>query len=315
MKSCHDLSTRRVPGGIPASPIPSFAERKTEVGSIAASGQIFVARSARTVLWTIVQVTAATTIQLLLNGQPLSQAYTVPAGSVLRFAGCLLPNNCTLSLILSPATTANWEVVWLPKFIPEFIVHDTSISFGSATGTVATVNAALIPGTKATYGAFATSFTPAATPTDVITVQGDGTHVIRLVRLTILAQATAAGAPLTVILGGNSSLDTGGTSASPALRPVDPNDVAIGTIASVNRYTANPAALGVAAGISFVGSLPVNAVGGATQTPLDIIFGAIPGAKFPVINTSVQQITLNFQGVALPAGFVIPFVYVELTLD
>lgn len=311
----HDLSTRLVPGGVPASPIPSFTKLYRTVGSISASGKIFDPNAACTVLWVLVQVTAATTIQLAVDNVPVSPPLNVPAGTVIRFAGTLLPNNSRLSFLLTGTTTANFSVAWIKQFFPEFISHDTAVSFGSSTGTVATVNAALIPGTKATYGAFGSSFTPAATPTDVITVQGDGTHVIRLTRLTLLAQATAAGAPLTVIVAGNSTLDTGGTFASPSLRPIDPNDAAIGTIATVNRYTANPAVLGTAQGVSFVGSLPVNAIGGVTQTPLDIIYGAIPGAKLPTVNNNAQQIVLNFQGAALPAGFVIPFFYVELTLD
>jgi len=177
------------------------------------------------------------------------------------------------------------------------------------------VLAAPIPGTKATYGALASAFTPAATPTDVLVIVGDGTHVIRLVRLTMLAHATAAGAPLQVIIQGRSTLNTGGTSASPTSRAIDQSDSSIGTIATVNRYTVNPTSLGTDAAVSFIGPLPVNASGGTTQAVLDVQFGSLPGAKLPTIRTNTQMIALNFQTVALPAGFGIDYIYVEYTLD
>lgn len=169
-------------------------------------------------------------------------------------------------------------------------------------------------GRKPTYVSFASAFTPPATPSDVWTLQGDGTKVLRLVRLTILAHATAAAAPIFVIVTGRTSLDTGGTSASPSVNPIDPADAAIGTVATINRYTVNPAGLGVGGGTSFVGALPVNASGGTTQVALDITFGGLPGAKLPTINTNVQQIALNFQAAVLPAGFGIDFIFGEFTV-
>lgn len=178
----------------------------------------------------------------------------------------------------------------------------------------ATVAVATVAGTKPTYGAFLAAFTPAATPTDVLTISGDGTQIIRLVRLTMMAHATAASAPIPVLIQGTTSLNTGGTVGAGSPRPIDPSDAAIGTIAVVNRYTVNPVSVGGAGGLAFIGSLPVNASGAATQAILDVPFGSLPGAKIPVVRTNVQQISLNFQGVALPAGFGIDYIYVEFTL-
>lgn len=91
--------------------------------------------------------------------------------------------------------------------------------------------------TIATYRT-ATNWTPTATAaTDIFTVTGSATTVVRVNHIGISCTATAAVAT-DVILQLRSTADTGGSSSSAPLNRLDPNDPA--PTATVLAYTANP---------------------------------------------------------------------------
>jgi hypothetical protein len=91
------------------------------------------------VQWILVQTTQATTLQLLLSGQPYGLALTLGAGAVVRFAGSLLTNNETLALLTTVATNLSLEIVWVKDCHPE-IVLDTAVVYAGATVGIAPIN-------------------------------------------------------------------------------------------------------------------------------------------------------------------------------
>jgi len=104
--------------------------------------------------------------------------------------------------------------------------------------------------------------TPAAAPTDVITIQGSGTKLIRVVSVKIYIEATAGGiADILLIL--RSTATTGGTSSAPTIGRTDPD--AGNPTAAVLVWTANPAALGTLT--ANIGAAKVGFVSSGTAVP------------------------------------------------
>lgn len=119
-----DLSTRQP---VPRSPIQVFSKRNTVIGSLTSSGQIFKPNGSCTVLYVLVQILSATTIQLQENSAPVSAPYLLPANSIIRFAGRFLSGNEVLSLSLSPSASIVYEIVWLKDFDTTFLVAETQV--------------------------------------------------------------------------------------------------------------------------------------------------------------------------------------------
>jgi hypothetical protein len=95
-------------------------------------------------------------------------------------------------------------------------------------------------GQKATYSATKVGLVPAASPTDVFTVTGGATVVVRVTHIEI-SGTTDSPVPVALdcLLLKRSTADTAGTSTnSPALIPHDSGDVP--AVATVLAYTANP---------------------------------------------------------------------------
>lgn len=95
-------------------------------------------------------------------------------------------------------------------------------------------------GTRATYSASA-QLAPAATATDVFTITGSATKTVRILRVQLTGQATAA-ANVVIALAKRSAANTGGTSAAITAVPHDSTDAA--ATATVLNYSVNPAGLG-----------------------------------------------------------------------
>ncbi len=140
-----------------------------------------------------------------------------------------------------------------------------------------------LEGTRAAY-TLAGIVTPAATPTDVITIAGSASKVVRVVRAAIYPVATAAGIVPALLLR-RSTANSGGTSSSPTIGQHATADNA--PTAVVKVYTANPAGLG-----TLVANL---------------------GAKQTSIVTSGGYLPLEFDGVRDGAGALKPYVLVGTT--
>jgi hypothetical protein len=156
-----------------------------------------------------------------------------------------------------------------------------------------------LPGRLYTYSATITGLAPAASATDLVTLSGSATKVVRVLRHDCVGTSTAAGS---VVLNSimRSTADTAGTSTSPAAVPYDSNNVAATGV--VKAYTANPT-LGTAIGtplrtISF-NTAPASAAG---STAASVRYDDIVTAQVPTLRGVAQSLALNAAGVTLPSG-------------
>lgn len=92
-------------------------------------------------------------------------------------------------------------------------------------------------GARQTYSAAVTDLAVATAPTDVFTITGSATKVIRILKLTISGTKTTAGVIDIEVLF-RSSANTGGTIVTAVAQPHDSNNAA--ATAVVRGYTANP---------------------------------------------------------------------------
>ena len=157
---------------------------------------------------------------------------------------------------------------------------------------------------KATFSASGT-FTPVATPTDIIKIVGSASKIVRVISVYLLTTNTAAGSQQFFLIRRNSD-DTGGTFIAATPVPLDSIDNATAT---VGHYTANPV-LGNSIG-------NVNIVRRASTVPAPGVFGTIshePGGemlpwgqnsimdRFVTLRGTNQILAVNFAGAGLVTG-------------
>ena len=166
--------------------------------------------------------------------------------------------------------------------------------------------AAPVDGTKATYSHARSTFTIAATPTDIAILNGGAGKTVRILRIELDALCTAATASaLEVQLIKRSTANTGGTSTgSPTPVAHDSGDPA--GVSALTCYTANPSAVGTSLGIIRDGKIiPVLSPFTATDFPqhdkLIWDFGTRPD-KALVLNSALEGYAINLVGATIPAG-------------
>lgn len=159
---------------------------------------------------------------------------------------------------------------------------------------------------KPTYFA-AGSFTPAATPTDLVTILGSASKTVRVVSLKLSTTNTAAGSQEFVLLR-RSAANTGGTFVAATAVAADSTDSA--ATAVVGHYTANAGALGATAGnlaiarVASPAAIPSSFAGVREDAGVDLldVLRNIGLAKLPILNGVTQVLAVNFAGAALVAG-------------
>lgn len=159
---------------------------------------------------------------------------------------------------------------------------------------------------KQTYSC-SNTFTPAATPTDLITLTGSATKTIRVYSMYLATTNTAAGSQQYFVIK-RSTADTTGTFVTTTPVPHDSNDSA--NTATCGHYTANPGALGTAVGT-------VNTVRWASPIVVPTSFAGVAedaGRELlpwydrtlldqPLtLRGTAQQLVVNFNGAALVGG-------------
>lgn len=155
--------------------------------------------------------------------------------------------------------------------------------------------------TSSTYGATTSSLTPAATPTDIVTLIGSGTKVIRLLRLEISSTQTTLGVNTWYLIK-RSTANTGGTSTTPTIVPFDSSNAA--ATATFRSYTANPTSLGTLVGTTATLKLVADPTVGGTPSQNVYVYDFTDNgtAQGIVLRTTSEVFALNFNGAALPAG-------------
>lgn len=303
-----DLSQRQQ---VPAASIPSFSPLYVTSGIIpTATGIIFTPYCACTVRWMIIQVLGNCTAQLLINGEPASAVYTLASGQFVRFAGRFLPNNAQVSVALTPATAAVYEVVWTKEIGNAITVDQTSVFSGapaaaSPTTVIQPLGSALhvdidnFTPTKATYS-IGDSFTPSATAKAAITIFGSATKTVKITRIlcSLVNTSTTAGATAVLFIEKNTAVFTGGTVTVETPVPNDSADPA--ATATVNTYSVAPTGGGgtPTAVVGCRGTVPM--INGAT---LDAGIGGLLQLEYTP-GKNAKPLTLN--GVAQGLS-IVPF--------
>lgn len=161
---------------------------------------------------------------------------------------------------------------------------------------------------KLTYG-ISSTFTPAATATDLVIIEGSSTKTVRILSMVIGTQTTAAGSEEFRLIK-RSTADTTGTfvSAGTAV-PFDSTNAA-STVNRVGHFTANPGALGTAVGTINVLRqaspvlLPATLAGIREVPEVEMIpaMGASLLDQPITLRGVAETLAINFNGAALVAG-------------
>lgn len=160
---------------------------------------------------------------------------------------------------------------------------------------------------KATYMASGT-FTPAATPTDIVIIEGSATKTIRVISMKITTTNTAAGSQQFLLIK-RSTADTTGTFVAATAVPLDSANAAA-TANRVGHFTANPGALGTAVGtintvrVASPVAIPATFAGVKEDAGIEM-FGWMNNSLLdqPITLRGVAQcLAINFNGAALVAG-------------
>ena len=159
-------------------------------------------------------------------------------------------------------------------------------------------------GTYSTYGVSGQGKTPAATTTDIVTLTGSATKIVKIKRVTVSGQAATAGS-MDVSLVKRTASNTGGTSTTVTAGQFDSTDSASTAVAKL--YTANPSALG--AGVALTTQTLNFGVAGAAGT---VVFDfANRNDKAIYLRGIAELLAINLNGGTVPAtsllGYTIEF--------
>lgn len=163
------------------------------------------------------------------------------------------------------------------------------------------VDAAEAPIAKPAFRYASIGNTPAATPTDVLTLTGSATKTIRVRRIWVSGLAGTAGL-LTPRLVRRAAANTGGTSTAPTPMKMDTADAAATGVLAL--YTANPTIN------STVGTLGARALFLNLATAgKDAVEWEFPGTyhRGLVLRGALDILAVNFAGAAVPAGGLLDF--------
>ncbi len=171
---------------------------------------------------------------------------------------------------------------------------------GSDNTTYAPLATSPTDGLRATYSASITGLASAASATDIFTITGSATKIVRVTRIEISGQATTAAAAQVVLLV-RSGANLTGTSTSPTAVPHDSASAA--ATATVKAYTVNPGTLGTLVGNIRVAYTFLAAPATATvgSEPLFLDFGTRPSQAI-VLRGTTQVFAVNLNAATVTGG-------------
>lgn len=154
-------------------------------------------------------------------------------------------------------------------------------------------------GQKATYSTTLVNFTPAATATDFLVIQGSATKTVRITRVLVTGQASS-GAIVDLLGVIRTAANTGGTTTPANVAQHDQSDPAPSAVAV--SYSVNPTGLGAGKNVrSTLFGLAATTGGGFTPQVVEWEFGTRNGRAI-VLRGVNQFFALNWNGLAVPAG-------------
>jgi len=133
----------------------------------------------------------------------------------------------------------------------------------------------------------------AASATDIFTITGADGRRIKIYQIRISGIATAA-ASIPIIIIKRSSLNTTGTSTAVTPVLLDTRDT-LASLATVRAYTANPGALGTAAGNLTAVRLGLSTASTANNHGVLVSYDGI-ASKQPALNSALESICINYDG-------------------
>jgi hypothetical protein len=178
--------------------------------------------------------------------------------------------------------------------------HDVQRAAPGATG----VPAVNTEGTRRTFSAGASGFTPVATPTDFAGVIGSATATVRVLRVTLSGVATAA-TPVATLLIKRSTANSGSTPVALTKVPHDSNNSPAPSC-TVTTYTATNPTTGTAAGTPRAKYLNLGAAAGGVAGEIVWDFTTRNGQGM-VLRGVAEGLFLNWGGAAVPAGTILNF--------
>lgn len=188
---------------------------------------------------------------------------------------------------------------------PNYMTYTDSAGATGNTYTVATSNpqayipiaAIQVEGQKATYRASFTALAPVSSATDMLTISGNATKIIRPRRIELSGVATSA-AVVDAQLLIRSTADSGGTSSTPTVVALDGNDGAGSAV--VTTYTANPTSLGTLTGQ--IGCIKLPFVASPGNPPLVAVDFGTRNCRPVTLRGATQYLCVNFNGETVGAG-------------
>lgn len=161
------------------------------------------------------------------------------------------------------------------------------------------VNYCVSESLKKTYSVAVAGITPAALATDVLTITGSAAKTIRINRIEITADATAASV-IDFYIFKRSTLDTSGTFTPPSSIPNDSANPA--ATATLKLYSANPT---LGAGVVIRAThfaLPAITASSFSNAPWTEDFGNRNDQQI-VLHGVNESIAVSMNGQTIPAGF------------
>lgn len=153
---------------------------------------------------------------------------------------------------------------------------------------------------KNTYSVAVTGLVPVASATDVFTLTGSSTKIIRILHIEIAYTQSAANIRDFLLIK-RSTANSGGTATQPTIAPHDSTNASVTAV--VNAYTANPT-LGTAVGTLRSGKLwAATATGGSSALINNLVwdFGNRPGQSVILRGTS-QVLAVNLNATTVTTG-------------
>jgi hypothetical protein len=160
------------------------------------------------------------------------------------------------------------------------------------------IGTVLNEGNVATYRYEAVGITPAATPTDIFTLQGSASKVIKVKRVIVSGEATAA-AQVVANLVRRSTANTAGTSTAPVIAQSDNADAA--PFGAIKLYSVNPTALGTVVATIISRRVGLNPNSALPASAIELSFG-VRNDKPIILRGATDFLAINLAGAALPAG-------------
>lgn len=150
-----------------------------------------------------------------------------------------------------------------------------------------------------TFSVVSALFGPPATPTDICTLQGSATKLIKIYKIRLSNTQTTTGINNWFIVK-RSAVDNGGTSVS--LTPVAMDSSEISPTGVPKYWSAVPASLGAAVGTVSQRLIPAPAPASNAVAFYEFDYSPVTGGKAITLRSAAETVAVNFNGAALPTG-------------